>query len=144
MKPSDVIEGKLGNGYFASALACLAERPSLIQKLFVTQEYQREGIYKVQICKDGIWQEVTLDDYFPCGAANGGSALFSKSSTSDIWVLLLEKAYAKLNLNYITLRGGFVCDALQDLIGCPAQTVQLDTEEVQADVRSGKLFLSLE
>ena len=55
LKASDVVEGKLGNGYFASALACLAEKPSLLHKLFITQEYQREGIYKVQICKDGIW-----------------------------------------------------------------------------------------
>ena len=68
-------------------------------------------------------------------------ALFSRSSTSDLWVLLLEKAYAKLNLNYITLRGGLVSDALQDLIGCPVQTAQLDTDETQAEIRSGKLFL---
>ena len=55
IQPTDVVEGKLGNGYFVSALACLAERPNLLDKLFITQEYQRDGIYKVQICKDGTW-----------------------------------------------------------------------------------------
>ena len=39
-EPSEVIEGKLGDGYFASALACLAEKPELLRKLFITQEYQ--------------------------------------------------------------------------------------------------------
>ena len=39
IRPTDVVEGKLGNGYFLSALACLAERPNLLDKLFITQEY---------------------------------------------------------------------------------------------------------
>lgn len=47
VKPTDVTEGKLGNGYFASALACLAEKPELIEKLLVTEEYAQDGLYKV-------------------------------------------------------------------------------------------------
>jgi len=94
------MEGKLGNAWFTGALACLAEKPELLRKLFISQGYQHDGIYKVQVCKSGIWQELTLDDYFPCSQSTGGMALFSKSSTSDLWVLLLEKAYAKLHMNY--------------------------------------------
>ena len=39
VKPTDVVEGKLGDSYFVSALACLAERPDLLSKLFITKEY---------------------------------------------------------------------------------------------------------
>ena len=30
LKPSQLVEGKLGDGWFASALACLAEKPALL------------------------------------------------------------------------------------------------------------------
>ena len=49
-----------------SALACLAERPALIERLLITKEVNDEGIYKVKLCKNGEWVIVTVDDYFPC------------------------------------------------------------------------------
>lgn len=39
ISPSDIVMGSLGDSWFASALACLAEKPNLIKKLFVTQSY---------------------------------------------------------------------------------------------------------
>lgn len=144
MHPTDVVEGKLGDGYFVSALACLAEKPELVHKLIETQEYSDDGLYKVKICKDGNWVHVALDDYFPCSAQSGGMAIFSRSSANDLWVLLLEKAYAKLHLNYYTLKGGFVSEALQDLTGAPTKKLNLNSEGAQADLQSGKLFLQIE
>ena len=35
-KPADVMEGKLGDAWFIGALACLAEKPELLRKLFIT------------------------------------------------------------------------------------------------------------
>lgn len=35
-----------------------------------------------------------LDDYFPCSDAENGPC-FSNSNGNELWVLLLEKAYAK-------------------------------------------------
>ena len=51
-----------------------------------------------------------------------------------MWVLLLEKAYAKLHRNYYTLRGGLVSEALADLTGSPISVIHLDAEETQRDV----------
>ncbi len=45
--------------------------------------------------------------------------MFSKAHCNELWVLILEKAYAKLHGNYFMLRGGFANEALQDLTGCP-------------------------
>ena len=45
--------------------------------------------------------------------------MFSRCQGDEIWVLLLEKAYAKLHRNYWALRGGFVAHGMGDLTGCP-------------------------
>jgi hypothetical protein len=33
----------------------LAERPALIERLFITKRVNEEGIYRVKICKNGHW-----------------------------------------------------------------------------------------
>ena len=50
---------------------------------------------------------------------------------NEIWVLLIEKAYAKLHGGYYQLRGGFVNEALLDLTGCPSTSYDLDDEFVK-------------
>ena len=45
--PNDIIQGSLADCWFLSALSSLAENPHLIERLFVTKEYNETGIYKV-------------------------------------------------------------------------------------------------
>lgn len=123
MKP-----GVLGNEWFLSAIAVLAERPALIERLFITKEVNEMGIYRVRLCKNGEWVTVTVDDYFPCYPE--GEPIFAKCHGNELWVMLLEKAYAKLHGNYYLLRGGFVNEALIDLTGCPSVCYDLEDEYV--------------
>ena len=106
----DVKQGILGDHWFMSALASLAERPALviikfkfsfsemekhqIERLFITKEVNSQGIYRMKICKNGEWVTVTIDDFFPCYAMGG--PLFSRCQNNELWVMLLEKV---LNLN---------------------------------------------
>ena len=122
--------GVLGDEWFLSALAMLAERPALIERLFLTKQVNEEGIYRVKICKNGQWQVVTVDDYFPCHPK--GDPIFSRSTSNELWVLLLEKAFAKLHGSYLQLvaRTGFVNEALLDLTGCPSITYDMSDEYV--------------
>ena len=64
----------------------------------------------MRICKNGLWQEVTVDDYFPCYCK--GQPMFSTSYQNEIWVLLLEKALAKVHGSYYMLKGGYITEAL--------------------------------
>jgi calpain-15 len=111
----------LADCWILSAAACLAERPKLIERLFITKEYNEMGIYKIRLCKNGEWIVVTVDDYIPC-YYNGGP-MFSRSTGRELWVLLLEKAYAKLHGHYYSLRFGFTHHGLMDLTGCPTETI---------------------
>lgn len=75
------------------------------------------GVYKIWLCKNGEWIVVTIDDYIPC-YYNAGP-MFSRSNGDELWVLLLEKAYAKVHGNYYSLRFGLTQDGLIDMTGCP-------------------------
>lgn len=103
-------EGSLGDSWFLGAVASLAEHPQLLEKLFVNKTYNDEGVYRVRLCKNGEWHSVTVDDYFPCFV--DGGPIFSSTNEHELWILILEKAYAKLHGNYLSLRGGYAFDGL--------------------------------
>ena len=86
-----------------------------MRNLFVTDEYQPTGTYRVRFSKGGLWREVTIDDYFPCYQGKG--PVFSRGVGDELWVLILEKAYAKLHGSYYSLRGGLAFEGLMDLTG---------------------------
>jgi len=124
--PNDINQGALGNCWFLAAIASVAENPALIKRLFLTQEYNEQGLYKLKICKNGEWITVTVDDYIPC--YNNGGPMFCRATGDELWVLLLEKAYAKLHGNYVQLRAGFVSHGMADLTGCPTRDYQFPKE----------------
>ncbi len=51
---------------------------------------------------------------------------FSKAKGPELWVLLLEKAYAKAYNGYLNLEGGDPATALRDLTGAPTESMDND------------------
>jgi len=124
--PNDINQGALGNCWFLASIAALAESPALVKRLFIAQKYNKFGIYKLRICKNGEWVVVTIDDFIPC-YRNGGP-MFCTATGDELWVILLEKAYAKLHGNYWQLRAGYVSHGMMDLSGCPTQKYNFPSE----------------
>ena len=103
IEKDDIIQGSLGNCYFLSAIASLSKYPNLIEKLFFFKEKSDEHCYGCYFRINGIWKLVLLDDYIPC--LNKDFA-FTHTNGNELWVILLEKAWAKLNGNYARIIGG--------------------------------------
>ena len=102
----DIIQGGLGDCYFLSAVAALCEFPELVLKLFLIKEKSDEHCYGCYFRINGIWKLVLVDDYFPCYGSWGKNFAFSSTHGNELWVILLEKAWAKLNGNYAKAIGG--------------------------------------
>ena len=87
----------LGDCYFLSVLAALAEHPHRIKKLFDLSKTNVDGIWSVKMFKNGLDQEIVMDNFIPCLY---GSPVFSKANCNELWVIILEKAWAKLHKSY--------------------------------------------
>ena len=118
--PEHVRQGGIGDCWFLSALAVIAERPDLIEHIVVTRpQLNSNGKSEFRLFVEGDWQVVEVDNQLPCrkkkttgqkrklGMEEEEVLSFAKSyNNSMLWVPLLEKAYAKIhgtrNNNYIT------------------------------------------
>ena len=114
IEPNDITQGNLGNCYFLSALSSLAKFPELIYKIFRTKQVNQCGYYEIIMFIDGEWQIVIIDDFFPT-SSNTGNIAFTRPNGNELWVILLEKAWAKINGGYINIIGGFSYEPLHVL-----------------------------
>jgi hypothetical protein len=65
----DLLQGKVGDCWFLSALAVVAERPDLILRLFGNGKFNsisKYGMVQVNLFQDGHWKTITLDNFLPC------------------------------------------------------------------------------
>ena len=103
----------------------MAEFPERVKRIFVNTETNEAGVYAIKLCINGEFKEIIVDDLFPCvanAAGNGYVTAFSKSrGGQEIWVQLLEKAWAKANLNYESTISGLPSDAYRCLTGAPVE-----------------------
>lgn len=128
IEPNDILQGNLGNCYYLSALSALAEFPQRIKEIFFTEEINGAGCYALKVCVNGEVRVFVVDDYFPCLAGTTDSA-FSKSRGPELWVLLLEKAWAKINKTYENTITGYASEALRFLTGAPVEFYNHDYHE---------------
>ncbi|GKY90943.1 hypothetical protein MPSEU_000067100 [Mayamaea pseudoterrestris] len=64
-KSHSIQQGAIGNCWFLSALAVVAEQPYLIDRVLPHVELNDKGVYQVNLCLDGKWTPVIVDSYLP-------------------------------------------------------------------------------
>lgn len=66
-RAEDLVQGKVGDCWFLSALAVVAERDDLIGRLIDMSDMDNNyGVIEVKLFVDGYWKTVVIDDFLPC------------------------------------------------------------------------------
>ena len=123
-EPNDIRQGLIPCNHLDSALSSLAEKYNLIKRLFKTEFYNENGIYQIKLCINGEWTTVVIDDYFPCIPLS--SPLVTRSQSNELWILILEKALAKVFDCYYNLTFMNISDFLLTLTGCPSFSYNIE------------------
>ena len=134
MQMDDIVPGEIDDTYFLFSVQNLCKNPGNINKLFVKggQFFNPDGYYELLLFINGQPQIVIVDDYLP--VKKGTNELIfahSKPEKNEIWISLLEKAWAKVNGGYANIIGGTPMEALDFLTGF--SSLSYDTENKDND-----------
>ena len=118
IEPNDIGQGQLGDCWLLTAFVCMAEFPGAIQSVFLTNQFNPRGRYVIRLFNGFTkeFEDVVVDDFIPV-AKGTSEPLFAKPNGRELWVLLLEKAFAKFMGSYHALDGGYSLWGLQALTG---------------------------
>ena len=136
---NDVQQGSLGDCYFLSSITALTEYPYLIKEKFRTKSFNEEGYYEIIFFIDGEWQIVFIDDILPYNTRTRNFA-FALPHNNELWAILLEKAWAKLNGGYSNIIGGIVSEPVSSLTGFPTEYLShkhFDEMEIYNKIEEG-------
>lgn len=122
----DVLQGELGDCYYLSVLAALAENPVRIKNLIPQTAISPKGVYEALVYLHGESTRIVLDDFFPFIDFPGMEPQVAfagiNQETKNIWPLILEKAWAKCNLSYEDIAAGNSAEAFEFLTPAPFDT----------------------
>ena len=91
----------------------------------IFHKFRKFGIYVLRFFKNYKWRYVIIDERLPVNVANQLPVFASCVKQEELWVPLVEKAYAKLFGCYEALISGFIDDGVVDMTGlvCEKKTL---------------------
>ncbi|KAK7504436.1 hypothetical protein BaRGS_00004302, partial [Batillaria attramentaria] len=119
----DVGQGRLGTCWFLATVSSIADKPHLLDKVIPPNAYSpRDGTFHARFWHFGQWEDVYIDDYLP--VIYGDQIWGAHSADRDeMWISLLEKAFAKNHGSYNAVEGGTAVDAFPALTGGVSESV---------------------
>lgn len=125
IEADDLLQGRIGDCWLIAALACVAERPEILQQVIGTKTVDPRGKYtfylwnQIKNQKGNKWEQIVIDDYIPVDPKSNRPK-FAQAHGNEIWAMLIEKAFAKMYGSYSALEGGQMSWALSAITGNPA------------------------
>jgi len=101
--PSDLNQGALGDCYYLAVLSAMAEIPERVEACFHTKERNSAGIYLMSFFINGVVSPVIVDDHVPTIYDRPS---FVSTKDGEMWAMLLDKAWAKLQGTYARVESG--------------------------------------
>lgn len=112
---NDIIQGEIGDCYFLTIISSLTKYPSIIYQLFNNLHISENGNYEIKFKINNKISILSLDDYFPYNLKTN-MPLFCKPYKNSIWVMLLEKAWAKIKGSYLNIDNGSPYDVFESIL----------------------------
>ena len=137
MDMNDIIPGALEDSYFLSSVQNLCKVPKNINRLFKRQIMNPDGYYELILNIDGKPQIIIVDDYLPVDK-DTQKLIYAQTKNNEIWVSLLEKAWAKVNGGYANIIGGTPMEALEFLTGFSSLVYDTENKD-EADLAEYKI-----
>ncbi len=152
-RAQDLTQGGVGDCWFMSALAVVADRHDLIARLFASTERNAGagGVHLLRLFLDGAWRSVHVSDELPCSPAPRRAQLAGPhrlafcrcadgaTGAPQLWASLIEKAYAKAHGSFNAISGGMVAEALLDLTGYPTEVIEFSAGSFDSELLWARL-----
>ena len=116
INPYDIKSGLFKNINIISVFAHLADYPYILSKIFIENNINSFGIYKLKLFYQNYWTDIYVDKYIPCFPCYFPLYTYSPSS---LWPSLLEKGLAKIFRGYNKLKYVSYFELYQILTGFP-------------------------
>lgn len=81
----------------------------------IFHRYRSNGLYVIRFFKNFEWIYVIIDDRLPVSKESKKLVFGTCTNAHELWVPLIEKAYAKLHGCYEQLISGYVDEGICDL-----------------------------
>ena len=122
--------GILGDSWLLTVLISVALHPERVQAIFETTEVNAAGAYSVNLYTDGTRKAVVVDSYLPC------LGMTPCLSGSKLWVVVLQKAWAKSMGSYQRPYFASFVHTFHDLLGAPTYQYKVSQKSITTIVEA--------
>lgn len=152
---NDVRQGTLGDCWFIGALSVIATRDELLRggsqgmtlskNMIIDKQiasalskgvyapifhrFRLRGLYVIKFFKNFKWVYVLVDDRLPVNKETGRPVFGSCIKPNELWVGLIEKAYAKLHGCYEQLISGYIDEGIFELTALQPEKILIRNEK---------------
>lgn len=114
----DIRQGYIGNCWIMAAISALAEHQDRVDDIMISNGFEENGIYAMNMYSLGVPFTQIVDDWMPI-RPSGNTLYAGLGQDGSYWAAIVEKMFAKWYGNWEHLVGGWMNLAVSALNGSP-------------------------